>query len=177
MKILKIIIGILISLLFIAAAFFVYTLYINPKSPLDYSELVVGNKEITIRYYRPYKNERLIFGEADQGALVPYGKYWRLGANLTTKLTTNKELNFAGQALAQGSYGLYVYPNADYWTVYVHTKTGGYSFEEPDPSGIVLKSKVAVTTLEDVVEQFTIDFVGSSIRMRWDTTEVIIPIM
>lgn len=177
MKIHKIIIGILISLLFSVASFFIYTLYVNPKSPLDYSELVVGKKEITIRYYRPYKNKRLIFGEEDQGALVPYGKYWRLGANLTTKLTTNKELDFAGQALPQGSYGIYIYPNVDHWTVYVHTKTWGYSFEEPDPSGIVLKTKVAVTTLEDVVEQFTIDFVGSSIRMRWDKTEAIIPIM
>ena len=177
MKIHNILICILISLLLIAASYFVYTLYINPKSPLEYSELALGKNKITIRYYRPYKNKRLIFGEADQGALVPYGKYWRLGANLTTKLTTNKELNFAGQVLPKGSYGIYVYPNVDHWKVYVHTKTGGYSFEEPDPSGIVLKTKVAVTTLEDVVEQLTIDFVGSSIRVRWDTTEAIIPIM
>ena len=39
-----------------------------------------------------------------------------------------------------------------------------------------MKVNVPVTSLSESVEQFTIDFVDSSLRFRWDTTEVLIPI-
>ena len=41
----------------------------------------------TVLYSRPYKKGRLLFGEAKDGALVPYGQYWRLGANESTEIT------------------------------------------------------------------------------------------
>ena len=95
MKALKIIIGVVVSLIVLAGLFFVYSLYVNPKSPLGLAEYIDGDKEITVRYYRPFKKDRLIFGDSAEGALVPYGVYLRLGANLTTKLTTNQDLDFA----------------------------------------------------------------------------------
>ena len=176
MKILIISIGILVSLIVLAGLFFVYSLYINPKSPLGNIEFKNENTEMSVRYYRPYKKDRLIFGESAEGALVPYDVYWRLGANLTTKLTTNRDISFAGRNLAAGSYGLYVYPYAENWVIYVHTKTGGLSAMEPDPSGILMKINVPVQTLGDVIEQLTMDFVDSNLRIRWDTTQVVIPI-
>jgi len=176
MKALKIIIGVVVSLVVLAGLFFVYSLYVNPKSPLGLAEYIDGDKEITVRYYRPFKKDRLIFGDSADGALVPYGVYWRLGANLTTKLTTNQDLDFAGRTLPKGSYGLYVYPYAENWLVFVHTKTGGISFNEPEAEGIIMKVNVPVTSLSESLEQFTIDFVDSSLRFRWDTTEVLIPI-
>ena len=176
MKALKIIIGLLVALVVIAAAYFAYALYINPKSPKGSAAYSNGDKEISIRYYRPYKKDRLIFGDVAEGALVPYDTYWRLGANLTTKLTTNQDLDFAGRVLPKGSYGLYAYPYAENWVIYVHQKTGGLSFTELDPSGILMKVNVPVQRLEEPLEQFTIDFVDSSLRMRWDTTKVVIPI-
>jgi len=78
--------------------------------------------------------------------------------------------------LPKGSYGLYAYPYAENWVIYVHSKTGGLSFTEPDPSGILMKVNVPVQSFEEPLEQFTIDFVDSSLRMRWDTTKVVIPI-
>jgi len=60
--------------------------------------------------------------------------------------------------------------------IYVHTKTGGLSAMEPDPSGILMKINVPVQTLGDVIEQLTMDFVDSNLRIRWDTTQVVIPI-
>jgi len=114
MKILKYILITVVSLVVIAAAFFAYGLYINPKSPKGMAEYSSGSKEIAIRYYRPFKKERLIFGAQEDGALVPYGQYWRLGANLTTRLTTNTDLSFASRSLPAGSYGLYTYPYKDH---------------------------------------------------------------
>ena len=176
MKLLKRILFVILLLVGIAGLYFIYGLYINPKSPLDHAEYKMGDTEVSIRYYRPYKNERLIFGTKEDGALVHYGEYWRLGANLTTKLKTNTELSFAGRLLKAGTYGLYTYPEKDNWVVVVHTKTGGFSFAEPDSSGIIMKINTATQVLDKSLEQFTIDFVDNYLRMRWDTTQVTIPI-
>lgn len=176
MKVFKIIIGVLLSLVILTGCFLAYNLFINPKSPKDVAEFKKDDNEISVQYYQPYKNERLIFGELDNGALVPYGYYWRLGANLTTKITTNQDLNFAGRSLPKGSYGLYAYPYAENWVVIVHEKTGRISFSEPDSKGILMKINLPVQKLDKSLEQFTIDFVESSLRMRWDKTKVVIPI-
>jgi hypothetical protein len=176
MKVFKIIIGVLLSLVILTGSFLAYNLFINPKIPKDFVEFKTDEKEISVQYYQPYKNERLIFGELDNGALVPYGYYWRLGANLTTKITTNQDLNFAGRSLPKGTYGLYAYPYAENWVVIVHEKTGRISFSEPDSKGILMKINLPVQKLDKSLEQFTIDFVESSLRMRWDKTKVVIPI-
>ena len=176
MKVFKIIIGVLLSLVILTGSFLTYNLFINPKSQKDLVEFKTDEKEISVQYYQPYKNERLIFGELDNGALVPYGYYWRLGANLTTKITTNQDLNFAGRTLPKGTYGLYAYPYAENWVVIVHEKTGRISFSEPDSKGILMKINLPVQKLDKSLEQFTIDFVESSLRMRWDKTKVVIPI-
>lgn len=176
MKIIKISLGVVLGLVLLAGFYFIYGLYINPKSPLGSADYKEDQKEIAIRYYRPYKNNRLIFGEAADGALVPYGKYWRLGANLTTKLTTTHDLDFAGRLLPKGTYGLYVYPYAENWVLYIHSKTGGFSASEPDAEGILMKINLPVQQLQDPIEQFTMDFIGSDLRMQWETTKVVIPI-
>ena len=64
MKATKILIVLLVGLVLIAAAYFAYALYINPKSPMGSAAYSNGDKEISIRYYRPYKKDRLIFGDA-----------------------------------------------------------------------------------------------------------------
>jgi hypothetical protein len=176
MKAIKISILVIVGLAVLAGLYFVYGLFINPKSPKGFAELKTDSKEITIDYYLPYKKNRLIFGEASDEALIPYGTYWRLGANLTTKLTTNQDIVFAGRELPKGTYGLYAYPYAKNWVIFIHTKTGGFSSTEPDSSGIVMKINVPVQVLEEPLEQFTIDFVETSLRLRWDTTKVVIPI-
>ena len=176
MKLIKIILGIMLSSLVLGVSYFTYNLFINPISPRGSVEYKSEGKEITISYYRPYINERLIFGESTDGALVPFGKYWRLGANLTTKITTNQDLNIAERYLPKGTYGLYTYPYAKNWVLVIHETTGRISFSEPDSNGILMKINIFVQIINKPLEQFTIDFVGSSIRMRWDRTKVIIPI-
>ena len=72
MKILKLIIILLLLLAGIVGLYLVYSLYINPKSHLGNAEYKNGDTEINIRYYRPFKNDRLIFGAKADDALVPY---------------------------------------------------------------------------------------------------------
>ena len=91
----KIIIALLIILLIIVS-YFVYAVFINPISPKGKSSIVTNDIELKVSYYRPYKKNRLIFGEKKDSALVPFNEYWRLGANFATKLFSNKSISFSG---------------------------------------------------------------------------------
>ena len=86
----KIIIGV-IALVVIVLVFLVYANYRNRSlSPRGNTELTVNGLTVSIPYSRPSVKGRLIFGTAEQKALLPYGKYWRLGANEATEITVNK---------------------------------------------------------------------------------------
>ena len=156
--------------------YFAYGLYINPKSPRGTAVYKKENTEIKINYYRPFKKERLIFGSTSEGALVPFGTYWRLGANLRTKLKINTSITFANRLLEKGTYGLYVHPYVNNWVVTVHSNYRGWGYSEPEPEGIVMQVNLPTTLLTDSVEQLTIDFVEDDLRIRWDTTQVVIPL-
>ncbi len=57
---------------------------------------------------------------------------------------------------------------------------GSFGFFEPDKTKDVLEIEVYSSSLENSIEQFTIDFVENEsklyLRLRWDTTEISIPI-
>ena len=60
MKFLKIFIYSLISIFCVACLYLAYALNINPKSPKGNAEYISDGKVIEVRYYRPFKNGRLI---------------------------------------------------------------------------------------------------------------------
>src|SRR6187431_1951497 len=103
----KILIGVGILAVLLVAAF----LYLNNRnrtlSPPGKAELTVGDLSVSIPYSRPSVRGRLIFGPKEQGALQPYGVYWRLGANESTEITVNKDINFNGQPIKAGTYRMY----------------------------------------------------------------------
>lgn len=158
----------------------VYTNYINPKSPKGQSDFVQGALELSVNYSRPFKRNRLIFGQKKDSALVPFGDYWRLGANKATTLSTNQALLFGKQKLPAGKYRLYAFPFADYWNVVFHNQPQGSGAMLPDPAGDLFRLQANTLSLDQPVDQFTIDFVPKDslvfLRFRWDKTSVVIPI-
>src|ERR1700727_1946354 len=72
-----------------------------PSQPAEVSQRI-GLTDITIKYHRPLVNDRKIWG-----ALVPYGKVWRAGANENTTITFDDPVTIEGQPLAAGTYGLH----------------------------------------------------------------------
>src|SRR5437762_12246489 len=66
--------------------------------------------DITINYHRPLVNGRKIWG-----ALVPYGKVWRAGANENTTIEFSDPVSVEGQPLPKGTYGLPRIPNPNTW--------------------------------------------------------------
>ena len=92
--------AVLYSLLLIFLAFSLFVIYTisNPTSPLE--TVSTENQDISITYSRPYKKNRLIFGDEKDGALVPNGVYWRTGANKHTFIETEKTLIFNSDSLS-----------------------------------------------------------------------------
>ena len=179
MKISRILV-ILLVLVLLFVGYMGYSTFINPKSPKDTVTLSNGDLKIEVVYSRPYKKERLIFGSAEENALVPFGKYWRLGANAASTFSTNKDISFAGRPLKAGKYRLYAIPEADHWVVALNTEYGAFGYSEPDYSKDVMRVNVVAAQLLSPVEQFTIELNendgNASLSMRWDTTAVTVPL-
>ena len=103
-------------LIFLAFSLFVIYTITNPTSPLE--TISTENQDISITYSRPYKKNRLIFGDEKDGALVPNGVYWRTGANKHTFIETKKTLIFNTDSLSPGKYSIYTIPNSQSWDIY-----------------------------------------------------------
>ena len=66
----------LITIALIVLVYFAFTFLrasTKKHSPLEVAELQEGGLEIAVTYCRPYKKDRMIFGEEEDGALQPYG--------------------------------------------------------------------------------------------------------
>jgi len=72
----------------------------------------IGVTDVTIHYHRPGVKGRTIWG-----ALVPYDKVWRAGANDRTTFTASDDVLIEGQPLPAGTYGLMMIPRADSWVI------------------------------------------------------------
>lgn len=152
---------------------------VSPPASVSYNE---GGLEITIDYSQPSKKGRLIFGEESEGALQPYGKYWRLGANAATEISFNKDVSFGGKALDAGTYRMYAVPGPDSFEVTLNSETGVFfGVAEPDYDLDVLTVEVPVQKPSSTVETFTIGFSstdqGAIINFTWDQTMFQVPVV
>jgi len=144
-------------------------------------------KWIEIEYSRPILRGRQdIFGSgADYGKKVNAGApVWRLGANQTTKLTTEVPITINGKTLAPGSYDLFVELKESGWTLIASTQPtqakydpqektkiwGSYGY---DPKFDVVRAPMAMSKPPHSVDQLTIAFLdmtdsGGKIAVAWD---------
>ena len=63
-------------------------------SPSAKIEQVVGLTNVQVEYSRPSAKGRTVYGE-----LVPYGKYWRTGANENTTISFSENVKFGSNEL------------------------------------------------------------------------------
>lgn len=77
----------------------------------------IGTTEVMVTYGRPGMKGRTIFGD-----LIPYGQWWRTGANESTNVTFSDNVTIAGQELEAGTYSLYSIPGKDSWTIIFNSK-------------------------------------------------------
>ena len=141
-------------------------------SPLATLSQKVGLTDVTIEYSRPSMRGRKIFGD-----LVPYGKIWRTGANMATKLTFADDVTIGGKALKAGTYALFTIPGENEWTVIFNTNyrqggTGNYK-ESEDVVRVTVKPEkmpVSVETFLIILEEVT--NTSAVIGLLWENTYV-----
>ena len=131
----------------------------------------IGLTDITIVYYRPLANGRKIFGTT-----VPYGQVWRAGANQNTTIQFTDEVSIEGHSLPAGTYGLFMFPEADQWTIAFSknsTSWGSFSYDEKeDALRVTVKPQPAESedalayTFEDVKPE------SATATLRWEKLAV-----
>ena len=96
----------------------------SPKSSLMQT---IGITDMTINYNRPGVKGRSIWG-----ALVPYDKVWRTGANEATTIEFSTDVMINGQKLPKGLYSLHTTPGRDSWQIMFNSvaeQWGSYSYD------------------------------------------------
>ncbi len=148
---------------------------------------------VVVDYGRPLlRGRKEIFGTG-----ASYGKaisddavVWRMGANDTTRLTTQTSLQVGGKVLPAGVYNVFADLKSGAWTLVLNTQPrqpkydpnekvllyGAYNY---DTKFDVLRAPMSVRTGDVSVEQLTIGFVNVSessatLEVRWDKTVAII---
>jgi len=176
----KILIGVLIVVALVVIGF-AYLSYRNRTlSPSGKTELTASGLTVSIPYSRPSVRGRLIFGTEAQGALQPYGKYWRLGANESTEITVDKDVLFNGQPVKAGTYKMYAIPGASEFEVVLNSELGTWGAMEPDYDLDVLHTKVPVEHNSSPVEQYTVSTVeadgGINVVFEWSDVKFVVPV-
>lgn len=141
-------------------------------SPMATVSQGIGLTKATVEYSRPALKGRKMFGDQ-----VPYGKVWRTGANMATKLTLDGEMSVNGKAVPAGSYALFTIPGQNEWTIILNKNTkafGAFDYKEAED---VLRFTVKPEKLSTPAEYFTVEFTDftpttANLAMRWENVQV-----
>lgn len=117
-----------ISLVFLVATAALAQVRTPRPSPNASLTQLVGTTDISIKYSRPGVKGRPIWG-----ALVPYDKVWRTGANEQTVITFSEDVTINGQALKKGAYSVHTIPGQSEWTWIFNSAadpTANYTYDE-----------------------------------------------
>ncbi len=166
-------------------AFVLYSVYIlfiaEPASPADSVTYSAQGIDIAVDYSRPYKKDRVLFGSEEDGALQPFGQYWRLGANAATEISVSKDVMFGTEPLEAGRYRMYAVPGKDAFKIVLNSELDVFfGIAEADPDLDILSVDAPVTMKDESTEQFTISFTSDSTAIQmnfdWGNTSWSVPI-
>lgn len=155
-------------------------LFSRRASPTQVTEFKHDGLDIKVTYCRPSKKGRTIFGANSSDVLLPYGHYWRLGANESTEISFSEDVEFAGKPVSAGTYRMYAVPGEQSWQITLNSQLGTWGSDLPDNAMDVVTVEVPVSEAPSDTEQFTINFgsIGPATTMDlvWDNTLVTVPI-
>jgi DUF2911 family protein len=131
----------------------------------------IGLTDMTIKYSRPGVKGRAIWG-----ALVPWDKVWRTGANEATSISFSDDVWINGQKLAKGTYSLHTIPGKDEWTIIFNSvadQWGSYTYDQAkDTLRVTAKPEAAphAEWLSFDVPELSTD--TAKVVLRWEKVAV-----
>jgi hypothetical protein len=143
-------------------------------SPRDTARGTIGGAAVWIDYSRPSRRGRDIFG-----ALEPWNKVWRTGANAATQLSTPVALVIGGATVPAGKYTLWTLPSPSGWKLIINKQSGQWGTQY-DQAQDLARVDARVETLAAPVEQFVIGFEPAAnpttITFTWDKARYSVPV-
>ena len=152
------------------------------KSPHETISRKVEGNRITIVYGRPYtKDPKTSEPRKIWGALVPYDKVWRLGADEATTLITQQPIDLGGLAVPAGAYTLFMIPAADGTAqLLVNKEIGQWGIDPYHADRELGRVPMKGAPLAPTVHQLTLALEnghprGGVLRIMWEDTQFSVP--
>jgi hypothetical protein len=112
-------------------------------SPNASVKQTIGYTDVAVTYSRPGVKGRTIWG-----ALVPWDKPWRTGANEATSFVTSGDVKINGQRLPAGTYSFFTIPSQGEWTVVFNKEKDLWGAFEYKPEQDALRIKATPRAAE-----------------------------
>ena len=168
----------------------------RPASPRGSASTQIGDSWIDVSYGRPILRGRSdIFGSGDSYGQGVYAgaPIWRVGADVTTRIKTELDLNIGGTAIPDGEYSFFIDLKEGAWTGVISTQEfmespdrakmaegitwGAYGYSDEKD---VVRTPMIVTPNEATVDQLTIVFsdvsdAGGNLVVVWANTIAVLP--
>ena len=127
-----------------------------------------GNTTIEINYSQPAVKGREIWG-----ALIPYDKVWRTGANEATTFEVSTDVTIEGKELKAGKYGLFTIPGKENWIIIFNENPDQWGAFSYDASKDALRVTVKPNSAGESTERmtFTVDNNGK-VGLAWEKLSV-----
>ncbi len=131
-----------------------------------------ATSKIEINYARPSARGRKVFGD-----VVPFGKFWRTGANSATTISFGEDVFINGMEVKAGKYGIVSFPNANEWTVVFTKDLNVTSADAYNEANDAARFNVKTEQLNQLVETFTIELNNmrndaADLIFKWEQTQV-----
>ncbi len=132
------------------------------------AKATLGGASVSVEYGRPELKGRDMLGKMQVGAV------WRIGANESTTLTSDTDLDFGGKRVAKGKHILLArLVEAGKWTLIVSTK-GAFQFED---GAKLAEIPLTLTEAKDSAEHMDITLTGQgdkgTIEIAWGTARLL----
>ena len=140
---------------------------VGAASPNLIAKGTVGGQPVVVSYGSPRRRGRVILG-----AVVPYDRVWRTGANEATVLTFDKDMTIGGAPVPAGAYSLWTIPRPDGTVLLIINRQHGQWGTNYDPAQDLVRVPMKASTAPAPQENFAIDIPGSGnsaeLRISWD---------
>jgi len=140
-------------------------------SPNVIAKGAVGGEPVVVSYGSPRRRNRTILG-----AVVPFDKVWRTGANQATVIVFDKALVIGGTALPAGSYSLWTLPKRDGSVDLIVNAQHGQYGTDYDGSHDIVHIPMKASDVGTPQENFAIAIANGELSISWDTFVWTVPI-
>ncbi len=148
---------------------------IGAASPNLIEKGTIGGQTIVVAYGSPRRRGRTILG-----AVVPYDRVWRTGANEATTVIFDKDIMIGGTAVPAGAYSLWTIPKADGTVQLIVNRQHGQWGTDYDPAQDLVRLPMQSSTAPAPQENFAINITSAgnsgALRFSWDAFVWSVPV-